>query len=1010
LDAEIELRGETVSAWEQVLKNNLGQFDLALKWVFRNFNSSSLVKSGNYSVPPVFMLWWFGSHAHYSHKFEELEPEIPEYMKELKRFVREVVSTYSGPVYVVLDPEFNIGFLRKSTRFGLLMAEAAEVLREEIGNSPQVDLKIGLGIGDFGNKLRVEDEKEWESYRPSLTAAAPSMDFISFTQMPRFFDFKRSQWVCDTKKDTEWDTIHKNLPSRALHLSKWIKTKFDRPSMMHYYSALYKTSKGEMVHNRLAQDIRRLSHEYLKEGLFAIAPLDTYDDHSGNLHHDGFWCDEAKAGILQPSSKLGERISTKQSIQSTSDWTKEIKPVVPEFPAKTPPPQFIFAKKQAPTTSVAILSINPSSGIATGGTTVTIYGTGFSTNVASPTCLIAGISTTATILADNIATCTTPKSPGTLGAVNLSLRPNGATSSNQVTFSYTLPTPYIGYVFPLSASIIGGTPIILRGSNFVNGFNLRCQFGPLQPVNATFTGNYPDEISCISPQTLRARDVNLRVLYNGATLSQPVRFEFVWPIPSITKAIANSGTIVGGEVVTVYGQNFNDYFYGWCKFGNVYPTDAQVLQYSAYTRLICPAAPGAAIGCVNLTVSNDGVHWSNPVIYCYTQVQPFLASITPNFGPVNVKTNVLVSGKGFGMNLPSYCLFGNVGYSPAIVLSSTAAQCYSPLTNVFSFGLHNFTFVQQLNGTALNINDSVLGTFPFSSSISYAITNTLIWNYTLPVPTLTSLTPSSGPYQGGTQVTIFGTGFITYNYTGPANLLCFFGSNTSPVTVLTENMIRCDSPPSLFVGQVPVAVGYDQFSLSNNLTFTYLPAPPKVSYIDPPSGPVYGGNPVVVYGQFDRFSNYYCFFGTAEVQAVSVTNNSLICIAPPVVSCIDPKNVTALYDGLVPFSVVQDEYSQPSVKLWYRYFIPTPTIVDVVPQGGVDGTTVVISGKDFFPGTKFRCQFAGDLYSFATKIDEYHARCVVPPRKRGSFPAVIPLRVTNDLVSFSNVLQFTIQA
>eukprot|EP01097_Dermamoeba_algensis_P007377 TRINITY_DN464_c0_g1_i1.p1 TRINITY_DN464_c0_g1~~TRINITY_DN464_c0_g1_i1.p1 ORF type:complete len:1070 (-),score=255.19 TRINITY_DN464_c0_g1_i1:188-3088(-) len=964
------------------------------------------MKNENQTVTPVFLLWWFGSHAHYSHKLEELEPEIPSYMSELKRFVKEVVSTYTGPVYIVLDPEYNIGFLRKNVRFGLLMAEAAEILREEASVLPRVDLKVGLGIGDFGNKLRISEEKEWDSYRPSLAAAAPSMDFISFTQMPRQYDAKREKWMCESKDEKEWDIVHKNLPTRALALARWIKQKFDRPSMFHYYSTLYKSSTGDMVHSKILDHVKILAKSYLDEGLFAVAPLDSFDDHSGNLHHDGFWCEsDTKAGILPTQPLEGREV--KLMTQNVAQWTSEKKAVNPTFPPK-PAIDMIFTKRQQPTNAtVAILALNPSSGLATGGTRVTIVGRGFNLNNVTPYCYIAGVRVNATVITDSIAVCVTPQSPGILGAVNFAFSPNAALQSPPVSFQYYLNTPMIGFVFPTSASTIGGTPVTIRGANFAFGFNLRCQFGPLQPVVATFTGGAPDEIVCISPKTLRARDVNLRVLYNGATLSPPVRFELVWPVPTISKVVPSTGSIVGGQEVTVFGINFNDYFYAWCKFGQVYPTDAQVVQYSAYTRVKCPTAPGSAIGCVNLTVTNDGAHYSNPVQFCYTPEQPVLTSIAPSFGPVNIKTNVVVTGERFGSTLPSFCLFGRVGYSPAQVFNSTTAQCASPLTTVFNSGLHNFTFVQQLNGTAPSLNDSVLGDFRFSPSVSYAVTNTLRWNYTLPAPFLTSLTPSSGPQTGGTQVTIYGSGFITYNYTGSASLLCFFGLNSSPVTVLTETSIRCDSPASSFVGTVRVAVGYDQFSLSNSLNFTYLSPPPKVNYLDPPSGPVYGGNPVIVYGVFNRFQTYFCDFGTDTVQALSVRSDSLVCVAPPAVNCLNPENVTALYDGLVPFTVRQ-ENGTSSLKLWYRYYIPTPVVVDAIPASGVYGTPVTVRGKDFFPGAKLRCQFGGDLYSIATKVDEYSVTCLVPPRKRGSFPGVVPLRVTNDLVNFSDPIPFTI--
>ncbi|MBN1630807.1 MAG: IPT/TIG domain-containing protein, partial [Thermoleophilia bacterium] len=109
-------------------------------------------------------------------------------------------------------------------------------------------------------------------------------------------------------------------------------------------------------------------------------------------------------------------------------------------------------------------------------------------------------------------------------------------------------------------------------------------------------------------------------------------------------------------------------------------------------------------------------------------------------------------------------------------------------------------------------------------------------------PTITGLSPATGPTVGGTEVTISGTEFV--GVTGVS-----FGSTpATSYTVDTDTQITASSPardPGVVQVRVSAAGGSSQDTAADD--FTYV-AVPTVSGLDPASGPVAGGTSVTITG------------------------------------------------------------------------------------------------------------------------------------------------------------------
>jgi len=110
-----------------------------------------------------------------------------------------------------------------------------------------------------------------------------------------------------------------------------------------------------------------------------------------------------------------------------------------------------------------------------------------------------------------------------------------------------------------------------------------------------------------------------------------------------------------------------------------------------------------------------------------------------------------------------------------------------------------------------------------------------------PLPTVTNVTPTSGPAAGGTSVKIEGTGFLE-----GANVE--IGSSASSVEVLSATEIIATTGASA-PGEYEVVVSDSNGTSTGGPRFTYVPPPPPVvTSVTPSSGPSTGGTEVKIEG------------------------------------------------------------------------------------------------------------------------------------------------------------------
>ncbi|MEU1668094.1 IPT/TIG domain-containing protein [Streptomyces sparsogenes] len=270
--------------------------------------------------------------------------------------------------------------------------------------------------------------------------------------------------------------------------------------------------------------------------------------------------------------------------------------------------------------------------------------------------------------------------------------------------------------------------------------------------------------------------------------------------------------------------------------------------------------------------------------------------------------------------------------SPSSGLAGTAVVItgsgFTGATQVrFGTALSSFTVVSdtRINATVPAGSGTVQITVTTPNGTS---TQNVTFTYaTATAPTLTSLSPASGPTGGGNTVVLTGTGF-----TGATQVL--FGTTAAPsFTVNSPTQITATAPAGS--GSVQVKVTTPGGS-SNTLTYTYVSGP-AISSLSPSAGPQAGGNTVLITGT-NLATTTSVHFGATSVAFTVLSNTQVSAAAPPGTGSV---NVNVTTPG------------GTSNNLTYTYSA-IPTVSTVSPGQGPTGggNTVVITGTGFTGATQ----------------------------------------------------------
>ena len=288
----------------------------------------------------------------------------------------------------------------------------------------------------------------------------------------------------------------------------------------------------------------------------------------------------------------------------------------------------------------AATSLDPNHGPATGGTSVTISGSGFV--VGGTTVTIGGATIAAADVdvngAGTTATFTTPAhAVGTV--TDVAVTTAGGTSGPGLVFTYD--PPRTTGIVPNHGPAAGGTAVVITGSGFVPGATSVTIGGNTVPAGSVQV-NGPGTTASFSTPAHAPGAVPVTVTTPDGTTTPALTFVYGPPTTS-ADLNPNHGPAAGGTTVTATGVGFVPGSTTVTIGGTTIPAGQVTVAPDGTTATF--VTPPHAVGTVNVTLSTDGENDSAPLPYTYDL--PTALSLAPNFGPVIGGTQVVVTGTGF---------------------------------------------------------------------------------------------------------------------------------------------------------------------------------------------------------------------------------------------------------------------------------------------------------------------------------------------------------------------------
>ncbi len=572
--------------------------------------------------------------------------------------------------------------------------------------------------------------------------------------------------------------------------------------------------------------------------------------------------------------------------------------------------QFSYSAAASPSVS----GLDVTSGGASGGNAVTIYGSGFT--AASIVNFGSVAAADFTVLSDNAITAVAPpQSPGS--PIDITVTTPSGTSATSGADQYTYnadSAPTVTGIDTSSGSTGGGTVVNLTGTNFLNASGV--SFGG---VAASFLIVSATTIQATAPpQTAGPLDITVSNDGGTSALSGADRFTYVAAsAPAVTGVSTMYVSTDGTTTLAITGTNLlgTDAI----NFGSVAATTWSVNSDTSITV----TAPIQSAGTVDITVSTpsgtSATSSADQVTYVNASV-PTVSAVSPNSGSASAGTTVTITGSNF------------LG-TTAVYVGTMAADF-----NVVSATQITATVPQQAPSDPVDVTvQSASGTSSTSSGDLFTYSS-------VSGPTVSALLATGGSTLGGDTITVIGTGFL--DGTSAVN----FGSVASSYfTVLSDTALTAVAPAGS-AGTVDVTVtnlGGPSATSSADL-YTYATATtPSVSGLGTPSGDTSGGTVVVINGS-DFTSDATVNFGSVAASQVFVNSSSQITAVAPAQSA-GTIDVTVTNGAGTSSTSSADQYEYTTGS--------APSVTSVSPDAGplAGGNTVTINGANLqgVTGVKF---------------------------------------------------------
>ncbi|QRO02119.1 IPT/TIG domain-containing protein [Archangium violaceum] len=561
---------------------------------------------------------------------------------------------------------------------------------------------------------------------------------------------------------------------------------------------------------------------------------------------------------------------------------------------------FTYSLSPAP----EVTGLGPIEGTSNGGTRIFLTGRYF---VPGITVLVGGVPATEVYVNDatSLAATTPAHAPGRVDVVVRN--PDGQTGTLANGFTYVAaPAPGVSGISPGRGPSTGGTRVTLTGSNFVPGATVLIGGASATEVtweaSNTLTATTSARAAGTVDVVVRNPDGQL------ATLPGSYTYELA-PAPTLAAINPGHGPATGGTRVTLTGTHFAPG--AQVLLGDVAATEVSVTSATSLSATTPAHAPGR----VDVVVRNaDGQGATLAGAFTYdVPPPPTVLSVAPGSGLSTGGARVTVTGTGFGPG--ASVRFGGEVASGVTVTSDTSLSAILPPHAPGNVDV----VVRNTDGQ----EGSLLGGFTYEAA---------------PAPTLVGLSPGSGSGNGGTMVTLSGSGFVP-------GARVTFGGVAAPVVEVASPSSLTATTPAHAAGRVDVTVtNPDGQGATLSGAFTYEAAPlPVLSSISPAAGPSRGGTAVTLRGSG--------FVPGATVRFGGVAATSVLVVSGTSISTLSPAHEP----GRVDVEVINPGGGRAVQAGGFLYEVDgPPTVSSVSPNTGSTkgGTVITIRGLNFAPDAR----------------------------------------------------------
>ena len=546
----------------------------------------------------------------------------------------------------------------------------------------------------------------------------------------------------------------------------------------------------------------------------------------------------------------------------------------------------------------------------------------------------------------------TPTAPSSGGGAG---NGSGGSCTVLVSMSATTQSPFVGSASIVRATVTrSGVPVPDGGSvQYTTDLGIFEENG-LNTVSKTTVGGVAD----VTVFSSSGGTAHVKAIFDCANAQINLNFGGVPDVgPYISSLSPTTGSCAGGDTVTILGGRFGtgtvDVFFGGVRGsikGSI--TNTQIVVTTPAHPLKNSAVPET----VNVVVVANNLT-SPPFQFTFACVPPelkvFLSSISPTAGSPAGGDTVQILGGHFGTNIAT----------TQVTFCGASAQITSQQDQVITATTPRHALANPAISETCDVsvrrdiglvseNSATLAqAFTYRGNGSGATCNTD------PTFFIASLTPNSGPPDGGTAVTLTGSGFG-----GTASLMRVdFGGTPATITAISNTTIVVSTPRrTLASPSVPETVDVTVTDLGSpvqrcarvvsGFTYTVLALTPTIYSVSPRTGPNDATTRVSIFGDGFQFPMQVFMTGGAcgaqrvEASVASITLNTIVFSAPAAVG----GNV-CLSSQLVDIVILNPTTGKTaSCPACFKYYA-CPTITAVGPTFGpyTGGTQVIITGHNF---------------------------------------------------------------